>query len=61
VRFGEFSEAEMLLSQFEKTLERDARFIGLCEMKCTLKWIQGDFAEAVAWGRQGRDLSDRLE
>jgi len=53
---GEFGEVDNLLSKFETNLERDARYILFCELQCTSKWIRGDFGEALAWGRRGKEI-----
>jgi tetratricopeptide (TPR) repeat protein len=36
--------------------ERDSRYILYCEMKCHVKWIRGEFADAVRWGQRGMTL-----
>jgi tetratricopeptide (TPR) repeat protein len=54
---GESAEVDRLLEMFEMTvLDRDARYIHYCEMKCHCKWIRGQFADAVKWGKLGQAL-----
>ena len=56
---GEYSEAERLLGEFERTVpNRDARYIQYCGMQCEYHWIKGDFATAAQWGRTGKKLKD---
>jgi len=54
---GEWTEAEGLLDQFQlSVVERDARYILYCDLKCYHKWTKGEFAEAVQWGKTGQLL-----
>ncbi len=54
---GEWADAEQLIDKLElSTVERDARFIFFCDLKCFLNWSKGEFAEAVKWGLEGRNL-----
>ena len=54
---GEYEEAKTLLEQYEKTVSnKDARYINYCEMRCFFNWVQGDFSEAVRWGKIGQSL-----
>jgi tetratricopeptide (TPR) repeat protein len=56
---GEWNEAERLLDKFElSVVERDARYILYCKLKCHSKWTQGEFAEAVRWGKIGQTLKE---
>lgn len=60
--FGRFTEAEELLTTFEKSLRtRDARFINYCDIRCYTNWIKRDFSAAIAWGKQGRELKNRSD
>lgn len=57
---GEYSEVDSLLEKYERTVvEKDARYIHYCGMKCHAKWARGEFSEAVEWGERGRQLKDR--
>jgi len=54
---GEWAEAEDLLDKFELTVvERDARYIFYCNLKCFSKWVRGEFTEAIKWGNVGQAL-----
>jgi len=54
---GEWVEAERLLERFElSVIERDARFILYCNLRCYSKWTHGEFTEAVKWGKTGQNL-----
>ena len=54
---GEWAEAERLLDKFELTVvERDARYIFYCNLKCFANWVRGEFADAVKWGKTGEAL-----
>jgi tetratricopeptide (TPR) repeat protein len=54
---GEFGEADRLLEGFELTVaERDTRYLLYCQMRCNSKWIRGEFADAVKWGKKGQAL-----
>ena len=54
---GEHAEADNLLEMFEMTvMDRDSRYILYCEMKCHCKWLRGQFADAVKWGKKGHTL-----
>ncbi len=54
---GEWTEAEGLLEKFELTVvERDARFILYCNLRCFFKWTRGEFTDAVKWGKTGQAL-----
>lgn len=54
---GEWTEAERLLDKFELTVvERDARYIFYCDLKCYVYWTRADFASAVQWGKTGYAL-----
>jgi len=56
---GEHKEVEGLLQQYERTVPvRDSRYIAYAELRCTTKWLQGEFKEAVEWGRTGKHLKD---
>jgi tetratricopeptide (TPR) repeat protein len=56
-QLGEWAEAEQLLDKLElSVLEKDARYIFYCDLKCFTKWTQGQFAEAVKWGKNGEAL-----
>ena len=54
---GEYAEADDLLGRYEMTVvERNVRYIIYCEMKAYSKWLQGQFNDAVKWGKIGQDL-----
>lgn len=54
---GEWGEVNALLDKFNlSVLERDARYILYCDLKCHAKWSQGDFVEAIQWGKAGQSL-----
>lgn len=54
---GEYLESDMLLEKYNATLSaRDVRYVEYCEMRCTTKWLSGDFEEAVRWGKEGKAL-----
>jgi tetratricopeptide (TPR) repeat protein len=54
---GEHVEVDQLLDKYERTVvNRDTRYINYCEMRCTSRWVRGDFRLAVEWGTIGRDL-----
>jgi tetratricopeptide (TPR) repeat protein len=56
---GEWTEAERLLEKFELTVvERNARFILYCNLRCHSKWTRGEFADAVKWGKTGQALKE---
>jgi tetratricopeptide (TPR) repeat protein len=59
---GEWSEAERLLDKLQLTVvERDARYIFYCNLKCLYKWIRGEFAQAIEWGNAGQALKNRSD
>ncbi len=54
---GETAEVDKLLEMYEMTVvERDFRYVVYCEMKCHVKWIRGEFSNAVKWGHRGQSL-----
>jgi tetratricopeptide (TPR) repeat protein len=56
---GEWDEVRQLLDKYELTvLDKDARYILYCGMKCYDLWLQGDFSSAVKWGRRGKQLKE---
>jgi hypothetical protein len=56
---GEWDEVRQLLGKYELTvLDKDARYILYCDMKCYDLWLQGDFSNAVKWGRRGKELKE---
>lgn len=56
---GEWDEVRQLLDKYELTvLNKDARYILYCDMKCNDLWLQGDFSSAVKWGRRGKELKE---
>lgn len=56
---GEWTEAERLLDRFGLTVvEKDARYILYCRSRCHCRWTQGQFTEALKWGRTGRALKE---
>ena len=56
---GEYAEVESLLNMYERTIiEKDARYINYCEMRCHSKWVRGQFSEAVEWGKRGQALKN---
>src|SRR5206468_2226343 len=56
---GENVEVDDLLQQYERTVPaRDSRYISYAELRCTTKWLQGDFKQAVEWGRVGKALKE---
>jgi hypothetical protein len=59
---GEWAEAEGLLDKLQLTVvERDARYIFYCNLKCFSKWTRGEFTEAVKWGKVGQALKNRSD
>jgi tetratricopeptide (TPR) repeat protein len=58
-QLGEWDEVRQLLDKYELTvLDRDARYILYCDMKCYDLWLQGDFSSAVKWGKRGKELKE---
>ncbi len=56
---GEWTETEDLLDKLQLTVvERDARYIFYCNLKCLYKWIRGEFAQAIEWGNAGQALKN---
>jgi tetratricopeptide (TPR) repeat protein len=54
---GRYAEVDALLEKYELTVpNRDARYINYCDMRCFSKWVRGDFATAVKWGKVGHNL-----
>jgi tetratricopeptide (TPR) repeat protein len=56
---GEWDEVRQLLGKYELTvLDKDARYILYCDMKCYDLWLQGDFSSAAKWGKRGKQLKE---
>jgi hypothetical protein len=56
---GEWAEADRLLEKFESSVvERDARYILYCDLRCFSSWTHGQFADAVKWGKTGQALKE---
>ncbi len=56
---GEHSEVDKILEKYERSvINRDARFINYCQMRCFSKWVRGDLSSAVDWGKVGQRLKD---
>jgi tetratricopeptide (TPR) repeat protein len=54
---GEYQEIEELLAQYKKTIpDPDARFIRYCGVISFVRWVRGDFEDALVWGRKGESL-----
>jgi tetratricopeptide (TPR) repeat protein len=54
---GEVQEVNDLLDMYELTvMDKDARYILYCAMKCECLWNRGQFKEAVMWGTRGQKL-----
>lgn len=56
---GEYQEVDNLLDMYEETVpNRDGRYINYCGLRCTSKWVRGEFTSAVDWGKIGKNLKD---
>jgi tetratricopeptide (TPR) repeat protein len=54
---GEDDEVDVLLERYEATLpNRDARYIGYCEMRCHANWTRQNYTAAIRWGKIGKEL-----
>jgi len=56
---GEWPEAEAIMDKFQlSVVERNARYILYCDLKCYLKWTRGELSDAVKWGKIGRAIKE---
>ncbi len=54
---GEHAEVDALLDEYEKTVPaKDARYVRYCAERAHSRWIRGDLAGALEWGRLGARL-----
>ncbi len=59
---GAFAKANSLLDSYADTIvDRDARFIRLCNIRCHLKWQQQDFRASMEWGERGLKLLEHSD
>jgi len=59
---GNHDEVDVLLQMYAQTVStKDVRYIHYCAMMCQSKWIRGEFADAVRWGKEGRELKAKSD
>jgi hypothetical protein len=57
---GREGEYRRRLDQFaEITRQRDARYVGYCDLQCFVNWVIGDYATAIEWGERGQKLKGK--
>jgi tetratricopeptide (TPR) repeat protein len=60
VNLGRTVEYFHLIERYQATIpHKDARYINLCMLRCNLHWHREEYAEALRWGSEGREIKDR--
>lgn len=60
VNLGRSVEYFAMIDRYEKTIpHKDARYINLCRLWCNLHWVREEYADALRWGLEGKEIKNR--